>query len=209
MAKFKVGDQVIGNALANQKYSITTEGTIWTVGNVGTQYIQIVGDQGEDYWVSPECFDLLVRPIIIRRIGNKVIVENAVTGAKAEAKCSPEDEFDFYVGAQIAFRRLLTDRRVLPQDRLEELCRGSIHVGDKVRVIEGASFSEGLNKVLKLCKGRPDWMMRFAYRVPFKVDGKTYKVLAMDDEVVYITKACCEDRGACWLIRKNAVVKEV
>lgn len=45
--------------------------------------------------------------IIIYRNGNKVIAKNKLTGNTAEAKCHPEDEFDFMTGAKLAFDRLI------------------------------------------------------------------------------------------------------
>lgn len=45
--------------------------------------------------------------IVIYRNKNKVIALDKRTGKKAEAKCSPEDEFDFGTGAKLAFDRLI------------------------------------------------------------------------------------------------------
>ena len=44
--------------------------------------------------------------IVIYRKDNKVIALDKLTGEKKEAKCSPDDEFDFYTGAKLAFERL-------------------------------------------------------------------------------------------------------
>ena len=44
--------------------------------------------------------------IVIYRKDNQVIALDKTTGKKAIAKCSPEDEFDFYTGCKIAFERL-------------------------------------------------------------------------------------------------------
>lgn len=71
--------------------------------------------------------------IIIYRDGNKTIAMNKVTGEKAEAKCRPEDEFNFSVGAKLALDRLFgapyydaTRYRVVEQDHYQ--------VGDKVLI---------------------------------------------------------------------------
>ena len=48
---------------------------------------------------KPEC-------IVIYRNGNETVALDKTTGKKAVAKCSPEDTYDFYTGAQIAFERL-------------------------------------------------------------------------------------------------------
>lgn len=44
--------------------------------------------------------------IIIYRNGQKVIALDKRNGNTAEAKCSPEDEFDFVTGAKLALERL-------------------------------------------------------------------------------------------------------
>ena len=70
--------------------------------------IYIDGDGFNDLWtlknedvepVKNEC-------IVIYRKDNQVIALDKVTGEKSVAKCSPEDEFDFYTGAKLAFERL-------------------------------------------------------------------------------------------------------
>lgn len=50
--------------------------------------------------------------IIIYRNGNEVIAlhkENGETIKSAKAKCNPEDEFNFNLGAKLAFERLMND----------------------------------------------------------------------------------------------------
>lgn len=44
--------------------------------------------------------------IVIYRDGNSVIAKDKETGKKAVAKCHPDDEFDFMVGAKLALERL-------------------------------------------------------------------------------------------------------
>lgn len=47
--------------------------------------------------------------IVIYRNGDEVIALDKSTGKKAVAKCSPKDEFDFSIGAKLAFERLFRD----------------------------------------------------------------------------------------------------
>ena len=47
--------------------------------------------------------------IVIYRKGQEVIALDKRTGKKAVAKCSPEDEFDFKIGAELAFKRLMAE----------------------------------------------------------------------------------------------------
>lgn len=57
-AKFKVGDHVIGNDQADDRYGMTTRGWIGTVMAVfSSGLIKVKGDEG-DFVVDPECFDL-------------------------------------------------------------------------------------------------------------------------------------------------------
>ena len=54
--------------------------------------------------------------IVIYRKGMEVIALDKVTKQKAVAKCSPEDEFDFTVGAKLAFARLLAEQCKEPEE---------------------------------------------------------------------------------------------
>ena len=49
--------------------------------------------------------------IVIYRKDREVIAVDKVTGDKAIAKCSPEDTFDFNVGAKLAFERLMNSNK--------------------------------------------------------------------------------------------------
>ncbi len=49
--------------------------------------------------------------IVIYRKDNKVIALDKKTGKKAIAKCSPEDTFDFNIGAKLAFYRLMNGNK--------------------------------------------------------------------------------------------------
>lgn len=59
-------------------------------------------------WRVPVHFLKLVKPekIIIYRNGAEVVAENTATGKTGVAKCNPADEFDFNIGAKLAFERL-------------------------------------------------------------------------------------------------------
>ena len=68
-------------------------------------------EHGYGHWVYPDCIELIS--------GNKIVIttDGATTTARfydgkkvikaAKAECSPEDEFDFKIGAKIAFDRLV------------------------------------------------------------------------------------------------------
>lgn len=59
-------------------------------------------------WIFGETdLELVNETIVIYRKDREVIAVDKVTGDKAIAKCSPEDTFDFNVGAKLAFDRLM------------------------------------------------------------------------------------------------------
>ena len=59
----------------------------------------------------------LVKPekIIIYRNGSEVIAKNTATGKTGVAKCNPADEFDFNIGAKLAFKHLMNSKSVKPK----------------------------------------------------------------------------------------------
>lgn len=106
--KFKVGDKVIGNDLADEYYAVTRKGYVGTVKEVWDgRRIKV------DRWVVlEECFDLFEEEekIVITRKGKKTIAKYYINGKMMEkglARCCPEDTFDFATGAKIAFDRML------------------------------------------------------------------------------------------------------
>lgn len=128
---FKVGDKVI-----------IKDDCPWFKGEKGTiryddggKYLNftVITDNGglvyldERYMVhqkqvkSDEC-------IVIFRKDREVIALDKSTGKKAVAKCSPEDTFDFKVGAKLAFERLMTTSKIVKQDKYK--------VGDKVKIVD-------------------------------------------------------------------------
>ena len=112
MAKFKVGDIIVGNDKANMNYGITKKGVkckvICAYDDDDFIKVEVMCGvfKGREYYVRYECFDLVqCDEITITRYGNKVV---AKYGKKVGiAKCSPEDEFNFETGAKLAFKRLM------------------------------------------------------------------------------------------------------
>lgn len=151
MVKFKVGDKVI--AKNGAPYSITTNG--WTGKVVGTLenpngYAILSGDirvRNEDgsFCVRSKYFDLVNEPqkIVITTDGVKTTTARLYGGKQviktAVAKCSPDDEFNFSTGANIAFNRLIISD---PWKRFEagEIC---------VKVTR-----DNVMRFLKLCEER-------------------------------------------------------
>ena len=125
--KFKVGDRVrvIKNCDGAKKGMV---GTIAVVDKPKLPRARTIGvkfdkkfygghsltgrcEFGYGHWVYPDCIELIS--------GNKIVItaDGATTTARfydgkkvikaAKAECSPEDEFDFKIGAKIAFDRLV------------------------------------------------------------------------------------------------------
>lgn len=116
-AKFKVGDKVI--AKRNTPYCLTTNGWKGVVTIVHDNgYIRVRGDYKglmDDYFegdVDPTYFSLDTecnQKVVITTDGKTTTARlfNGKDVVKtAEAKCSPDDKFDFNTGALIAFSRL-------------------------------------------------------------------------------------------------------
>ena len=58
--KFKVGDRVIGNELADKKYCITKKGWVGIVTKVNDTNFKaksIYNDDSDEFWLSYNCFD--------------------------------------------------------------------------------------------------------------------------------------------------------
>lgn len=138
MNKFKVGDRVRGISRATKGY----EGVVVEVDS-GSQRDDIlcrfknfhghngngVTKRGKDYdtsdhwYVQPHWIELIKdETIVIYRKDDKVIALDKRTGKKTEAKCHPDDKFNFETGAKLAFERLLEE----PEKKEERYYNGKI-----------------------------------------------------------------------------------
>lgn len=92
--------------------------------------------------------------IVIYRKDSDVIALDKRTGKKAIAKCSPDDEFDFNIGAKLAFERL---EALEKQDK-------EIKVGDYVKVVDcGKLYPYYDKKVKELANNNADVLAKFRY----------------------------------------------
>lgn len=89
------------------------------------------------------------KPVIIYRNGQDVIALDKETGEKAVAKCHPNDEFDFAIGAKIAFGRLYHSQDYIPEGNKAK-CKPEFQVGDRVRCIKKDYEIGGINIVNEL-----------------------------------------------------------
>ena len=73
---------------------------------------------GFGHWVYPDCIELISDNKIVITTDGKTTTARFYDGKKvikaAKAECSPEDEFDFKIGAKIAFDRLVDNETKNP-----------------------------------------------------------------------------------------------
>lgn len=114
------------------------------------------------YYLTHNCYTILEfsdfewdnkntkrKPVIIYQNGQDVIALDKETGEKAVAKCHPNDEFDFAIGAKIAFGRLYHSQDYIPEGNKAK-CKLEFQVGDRVRCIKKDYEIGGINIVNEL-----------------------------------------------------------
>ena len=72
-------------------------------------------DASRPYTMTASEF-LNANKVIIYTKGNQVIAKNATTKQEAIAKCHPDDEFDFSIGARLAFDRLMGVEKLIKEE---------------------------------------------------------------------------------------------
>lgn len=128
MNKFKVGDIIIGTQKADARYIITCKNSICKVTAIRGKQIEVVllQDVNPDaprYIVNPDCFSLIApkKPkqfkqkkaypyYEVRQSGRKIIVKyylDATHVYKGEACCHKSDKFNFKIGFNIAYDRVM------------------------------------------------------------------------------------------------------
>lgn len=222
-AKFKVGDKVRildGSKIENYTGGWSTWGMKEDVGKVVT--IKEVHEYSDDrigyrmneiicIWDERglelvESKDKDKETIVIYRDGNEVIALNKKTKEKAVAKCNPSDEFDFKIGAGLAFDRLMNKFKVgdwvIGNDKAaERYCvTGKGYAGKVVHVSEDGSeihvtnnsadtsgycvksecfdFHIPTDKELKKFKPKKKWTAKVVCveRAPYFTVGKVYEI---------------------------------
>lgn len=161
MAKFKVGDRVVGNAKADGRYMVTKKGwTGYVVEVTGSAHITVNEDKNANYGypVCPDYFDLVKEvkadfPKVVITTDGKTTLARYYEGGKvakrAEAKCHPKDEFDFAIGAKLACERLMDTK---PEGKIKVDGRTLTSKDIKWRVVNKAPRVGGYVR-LKDCKG--------------------------------------------------------
>ena len=82
-------------------------------------------------------------------IRNQVIAFDKATGKKAVAKCHPGDEFDFNIGAKLAFERLMGVSKEEPKEETQDFAKAMYEIRSN---LEKAGFTkrESMDFVIKL-----------------------------------------------------------
>ena len=142
--KFKVGDRV--KPTKDNGYNITGQGMeVGIVTYVGKcvfsgsdMKVRVLKHKSKELEgllspVESRFFEKIGREtIVIYRNENKVIALDKSTGKKAEARCNPADDFDFHVGAKIAFERLTgTEKKSI----VKEVKRPA-KVGEYIKIVD-------------------------------------------------------------------------
>ena len=110
-------------------------------------------------FVSGSAFADSLKPveecIVIYRKYNDVIALDKSTGRKGIAKCSPEDKFDFGIGAKLAFERLTRTNIGEPDNEFRAMA--SVFKG-MVTAFEESGFTrpEAIRIVIRLANGKSD-----------------------------------------------------
>lgn len=178
--KFKVGDKVRVKKFDKRPSTWNTEGHM---DHLMGQIVEIVRDLGDRFYIWDEEYhrDWIVKRceiepvknecIVIYRKDNEVIALNKATSEKTGARCCPSDEFDFMIGAKLAFDRLM---------RVPSTDTTPIKVGDVVIVVNSGRNFPTYNDFFVRNKIDLDIAARYVY--DGHVDnGKRYKVLAIGE----------------------------
>lgn len=115
MSELKIGDYVRVKKFKKRPIGWNTKGKmdhlmgkICKVTSIFGDIIRIYDKKYDYSWsVHKEEVEKVSNTIVIYMKGNQVIALDKATGKKAVAKCHPDDEFDFNIGAKLAFERLM------------------------------------------------------------------------------------------------------
>ena len=100
-------------------------------------YLDFENKEGRTNFVySTDMIEPANQCIVIYRKGSEVFALDKATGKQTVSKCHPEDEFDFNVGAKLAFERLLG----IEETKVKEVKRPA-KVGEYIKIVNAKSVS--------------------------------------------------------------------
>ena len=116
--RFKAGDKVRVKKFKERPFYWNREGKMdhlmgkvvkikYASSPTSSRYVVHDSKNDRDWSIEEDDLEPVNETIVIYRKDREVIAVDNVTGDKAIAKCSPEDTFDFNVGAKLAFDRLM------------------------------------------------------------------------------------------------------
>ena len=133
MSELKVGDYVRVKKFKKRPSGWNTDGKMdHLMGKIcKVTGISVFGDTIKIYdkkydysWrFNKEEVEKVSNTIVIYMKGNQVIALDKATGKKAVAKCHPDDEFDFNIGAKLAFERLIGVSKEEPKEEIKDFAK--------------------------------------------------------------------------------------
>lgn len=159
MSKFKVGDYVRvkkfnkrpdgWNKKGEMDYLIGKAVKIDGICSGGKLLLITDKVRGLSCFLEPEEIESINETIVIYRKENQVIALDKVSGSKAIARCHPDDEFDFYIGAKLAFERLMDVSKKEPKKEIQDFEKAMYEIRSN---LEKAGFTkqESMDFVIKL-----------------------------------------------------------
>lgn len=158
MSKLKVGDYVRVKKFKERPIGWNMEGKmdhlmgkICKVTSTGFgDTIRIYDKKYDHSWfVHKEEVEKVSNTIVIYMIRNQVIAFDKATGKKAVAKCHPDDEFDFNIGAKLAFERLMGVSKEEPKEEIKDFAKAMYEIRSN---LEKAGFTkqESMDFVIKV-----------------------------------------------------------
>lgn len=133
-------------------------------GHDGNGVYGAIGKKGHCWWFydGDNCaFEIITKPqefpkIVITTDGTETLArlyEGGKVVKSATAKCSPEDSFDAYIGAKIAFDRLL-ERPLAeePKEQMWRVVKRRARKGDYIRLVKEVYSFNKVGDILKVSK---------------------------------------------------------
>ena len=213
--KFKVGDRV--RAIAEEDGNTDIVGQVGTVREINPDFYGVEFDNdiggcsfhgkfGHCWNIPGSKLEKVFDDKIIITTDGKTTTARYYNGKQliqsAEAKCSPEDTFDFMTGSKIAFGRL-TWEACKKTPAVDE-----INIGDKVILVDDWGTFD--TYVSWIEKNAPEYAVYYAYKDHKKTNGLIGKVVAKapyDNTIGWMLYLIEADNHVCYLMQQECIRK--